>query len=141
MGDQVVQLPDWQLYIFRLAREILQEQSPSKLLQARDMMYELLSNCIPGDVIINTLTDELMKVFDCAVFATQLLAYIIKIMIIIWCVGAGRHTEARACALGGVLRAPHGQGLEGDLPPGGLRRQVHGHLQKVAHLVLWLNFC
>ena len=62
MADQVVQLPDWELYIFRLAREILEEQSPSKLLQAREMMYELLSNCIPGDVIIKTLTNELMKV-------------------------------------------------------------------------------
>lgn len=33
MPDQVVQLPDWELYIMRLAREILAEQSPSKLLQ------------------------------------------------------------------------------------------------------------
>ena len=41
-------LPDWELFICRLARDILQEQSPSKLVAARDMLYELLSNCIPG---------------------------------------------------------------------------------------------
>ena len=62
--DMAVQLPDWELYIAALAREILQEQSPSKLLQARDMMYDLLVNCIPADVILSTLTRELMKSLD-----------------------------------------------------------------------------
>lgn len=64
MPDQIVQLPDWELYIARLAREILQEQSPSKLLHAREMMYELLTNCIPPDVIMSTLVRELMKSLD-----------------------------------------------------------------------------
>ena len=62
--DQAVHLPDWELFICRIAREILQEQSPNKLLQVRDMLYELLSNCIPADVIIKTLTRELMKSLD-----------------------------------------------------------------------------
>jgi replication factor C subunit 3/5 len=57
-------LPDWELYICRLAREILQEQSPARLLQARDMLYELLTNCIPADVIIRTLLRELCKSLD-----------------------------------------------------------------------------
>ena len=52
------------MYIIRLAREILSDQSPSKLLQARDMMYELLTNCIPASVIMETLTRELMKAMD-----------------------------------------------------------------------------
>lgn len=64
MSDQVVQLPDWELYISKLAREILQEQSPSKLIAARDMMYELLTNCIPSDVIMGTLVRELMRALD-----------------------------------------------------------------------------
>lgn len=59
-----VALPDWQMYIARLAREILAEQTPSKLLAARDMLYELLTNCIPADVILVTLTNELMKSMD-----------------------------------------------------------------------------
>ena len=60
----VVQLPDWELYINRLSREILQEQTPSKLLHAREMMYELLTNCIPADVIMTTLVKELCKALD-----------------------------------------------------------------------------
>lgn len=64
MPDQVVQLPDWELYIQKMAREVLAEQSPAKLLAARDMLYELLTNCIPADVIIQTLSRELMKGLD-----------------------------------------------------------------------------
>lgn len=59
-----IQLPDWESYIAKLARDILQEQTPSKLLQARDMLYELLTNCIPADVIMATLSRELMKALD-----------------------------------------------------------------------------
>jgi replication factor C subunit 3/5 len=59
--DQLVQLPDWELYIAKLARDILEEQSPSQLLKSRDMMYELLTNCIPADVILSTMTRELCK--------------------------------------------------------------------------------
>lgn len=47
-----------------MAREILQEQSPAKLLQVREMLYELLTNCIPVDVIFQSLTKELMKTMD-----------------------------------------------------------------------------
>mmetsp|Transcript_10606 Transcript_10606/g.10680 ORF Transcript_10606/g.10680 Transcript_10606/m.10680 type:complete len:357 (+) Transcript_10606:60-1130(+) len=62
--DTPVHLPDWEVYIMRIAREILQEQSPSKLLLVRDMFYELLTNCIPADVMITTLTRELLKALD-----------------------------------------------------------------------------
>lgn len=64
MPDQPIQLPDWELFIVRMAREIMQEQSPAKLLAARDMLYELLTNCIPAEIIIQTLTRELMKGLD-----------------------------------------------------------------------------
>jgi replication factor C subunit 3/5 len=57
-------LPDWQIFISRLAKEILQEQSPSKLLQAREMFYSLLTNCIPAEIILQTLVRELMKALD-----------------------------------------------------------------------------
>jgi len=59
-----VPLPDWELYVGRIAREILTEQSPSKLIHVRDMLYELLTNCIPSDIIIQTLTRELVKSID-----------------------------------------------------------------------------
>ncbi len=64
LATQPVQLPDWELYITKLAREIMAEQSPSKLLQAREMLYDLLTNCIPADVIMQTLVNELMKALD-----------------------------------------------------------------------------
>lgn len=63
-AGQVVPLPDWELYICKIARDILQEQSPSKVLAVRDMLYELLTNCIPADVIMTTLSRELMKALD-----------------------------------------------------------------------------
>ena len=64
MPDQPVQLPDWELYITKMSREIMAEQSPAKLLVIRDMMYELLTNCIPADVILQTLSRDLMKGLD-----------------------------------------------------------------------------
>jgi replication factor C subunit 3/5 len=63
-ASQVIPLPDWELFVCKIAREMLQEQSPSKLLQIREMMYELLTNCIPADVIMSTLSRELMKSLD-----------------------------------------------------------------------------
>lgn len=50
--QQALQMPDWELYIGALAKEVTAEQSPQKLLKAREMLYELLTNCIPADVII-----------------------------------------------------------------------------------------
>ncbi len=62
--DLNIVLPDWEMFIMAMAREILQDQSPMKLLQVRDMLYELLTNCIPADVILTTLTKEIMKSLD-----------------------------------------------------------------------------
>ena len=62
--DQALQMPDWELYISQLAKEIIQEQSPQKLLRAREMLYDLLTNCIPSDVIMKVLVKELNKSVD-----------------------------------------------------------------------------
>jgi len=64
--DPGMQVPrcDWEEYIVKLASEITAEQSPQKLLMAREMMYELLTNCIPAPVILRTLATELMKNTD-----------------------------------------------------------------------------
>ena len=62
--DYQVQLPDWELYIYRITKEMLQEQSPAKIMTIRDMFYELLTNCIPADVIIKTMVQELCKSLD-----------------------------------------------------------------------------
>ena len=53
--------------------------------------------------------------------------------------GIGRHLETRGCVLGCLLRASTSPRLERHIPLGGIRRQVHGHLQEVARVVLLLN--
>lgn len=63
-SGQPAPLPDWQVYISKLAREILAEQTPSKLLQAREMLYALLTNCIPADIILSMLTNDLLQSLD-----------------------------------------------------------------------------
>jgi len=55
---------DWELYITRLAAEVTQEQSPQRLMAAREKLYELLINCIPASVILKTLALELLKNLD-----------------------------------------------------------------------------
>lgn len=59
-----IQKTDWEMYIAQLASDITKEQSPQRLLAAREKLYELLINCIPPDVIIKTLAMELMKNLD-----------------------------------------------------------------------------
>lgn len=55
---------DWEVYIATLAAEITREQSPQRLLAARERLYELLINCIPARVILRTLALELCKNVD-----------------------------------------------------------------------------
>eukprot|EP00968_Pinguiococcus_pyrenoidosus_P021209 scaffold2722_cov233-Pinguiococcus_pyrenoidosus.AAC.4 len=62
--DQAVTPLDWEAHIAILAKELSREQTPAKLLRARQMLYELLTNCIPGDVILDKLTQELLKNLD-----------------------------------------------------------------------------
>jgi replication factor C subunit 3/5 len=62
--DQAVQKTDWELYITNLAADITKEQSPQKLMAAREKLYELLVNCIPASVILKTLAMELTKNLD-----------------------------------------------------------------------------
>ncbi|CAM9227668.1 unnamed protein product [Heterosigma akashiwo] len=62
--DQEVAYMDWEIYISNLARDITSEQSPQRLLAVRGKLYNLLANCIPADVILETLTRELMKTLD-----------------------------------------------------------------------------
>ncbi len=63
-ADSPIQLPDWEIFISKIAREIMSEQSPTKLSQVRDMLYELLTNCIPSETILTTLVRELTKNTD-----------------------------------------------------------------------------
>ncbi|CAH0513809.1 unnamed protein product [Peronospora belbahrii] len=64
VADQQIQLPAWEEYICSLAKVVLQEQSPAGLLKAREMIYELMSNCVPSEVILKVLCCELMSRLD-----------------------------------------------------------------------------
>ena len=55
---------DWELYIQEIAQDILSEQSPKRLYLVRGKLYELLINCIPPDIIMQCLLNELMRKLD-----------------------------------------------------------------------------
>jgi replication factor C subunit 3/5 len=63
-ADQPVIKTDWEIYIAQLALDITREQSPQRLLAAREKLYELLVNCIPATVLLKTLLQELVKNLD-----------------------------------------------------------------------------
>ncbi|KAJ3039923.1 Subunit of heteropentameric Replication factor C (RF-C) [Rhizophlyctis rosea] len=55
---------DWEVFIRELAVYILTEQTPGRLAQVRTKLYDLLTHCIPPDVILKTLTFELLQRID-----------------------------------------------------------------------------
>lgn len=57
---------DWQLFITQLADDMLHEQSPQALLRCRTKFYELLTNCIPPEVIVKELALVLLAKTDVA---------------------------------------------------------------------------
>jgi replication factor C subunit 3/5 len=59
VANMPVQTTDWELYIKQLAVEITREQSPQRLMAAREKLYELLVNCIPATVILKTLSKDI----------------------------------------------------------------------------------
>jgi len=59
-----LQQGDWERFIAEIAKEILEEQSPKRLLLIRGKMYDLLTHCIPAELIIKKLTLELLKKLD-----------------------------------------------------------------------------
>ncbi|XP_063413988.1 replication factor C subunit 3-like [Mytilus trossulus] len=63
-ADQEVTEPDWELYLKETAQLIAQQQSPKRLLEVRGRLYELLTHCIPPDVIIKGLLQELISNCD-----------------------------------------------------------------------------
>eukprot|EP00055_Hartaetosiga_balthica_P015969 m.98380 g.98380 ORF g.98380 m.98380 type:complete len:355 (+) comp9009_c0_seq1:108-1172(+) len=59
-----IQLPDWEIFLKDTASAIVREQSASQLLEVRKRLYELLSHCIPADIIMKGLTKELITNCD-----------------------------------------------------------------------------
>eukprot|EP00039_Didymoeca_costata_P020132 m.340181 g.340181 ORF g.340181 m.340181 type:complete len:354 (-) comp19169_c0_seq1:154-1215(-) len=63
-ADQEVPLCDWELYIQETANIALKDQSPAKLLEVRGRLYELLTHCIPPEVVLKELARELIESLD-----------------------------------------------------------------------------
>ena len=63
-ASQTVQVADWERFIASIGEDILREQAPSQLLKVRAKLYELLTNCIPSDVILKELTKHIMRKCD-----------------------------------------------------------------------------
>jgi hypothetical protein len=49
---QEVEIADWEKFVGIIAGNILEEQTPQKLLSIRGQVYELLAACIPPDMIM-----------------------------------------------------------------------------------------
>jgi len=61
---QKIQRAEWEIFISTMATEILSNQTPQRLAEIRTKLYELLSHCIPAEVIITQLTLELLPKLD-----------------------------------------------------------------------------
>jgi replication factor C subunit 3/5 len=61
--------PDWEALIGQVAKEIIEEHSPARILQVRAKLYDLLTHCIPPTTILKTLTFKLIPQVDDALKA------------------------------------------------------------------------
>jgi len=75
--DQVIQDADWEVFLKQTGAAIIEQQTPKRLLEVRSRFYELLTHCIPPDVIFKGLLKELIKNCDGTLKSevTQLAAY------------------------------------------------------------------
>jgi len=54
-------LPDWEIFIVKIAGLMIAEQSPQQLLAIRTKFYELLVHCIPPEMIMKKLALALIE--------------------------------------------------------------------------------
>ncbi|KAF3665686.1 replication factor C subunit 3 isoform X1 [Capsicum chacoense] len=63
-NNQAIPPMDWEQYVSEIASDIMKEQSPKRLFEVRGKLYELLTNCIPPEIILKRLLFELLKKLD-----------------------------------------------------------------------------
>ncbi|CAB3406972.1 unnamed protein product [Caenorhabditis bovis] len=63
-SDSKVVMPEWEQYLQETAKMILQKQSNDMILKVRERIYEILSRCMPPNLIFNKLLDFLLP--NCA---------------------------------------------------------------------------
>ncbi|MBN3314038.1 RFC3 factor, partial [Atractosteus spatula] len=62
--DQEIPETDWEVYLRETANAIVSLQSPQRLFEVRARLYELLTHCIPPEIIIKGLVSELLSNCD-----------------------------------------------------------------------------
>ncbi|XP_061660043.1 replication factor C subunit 3 [Syngnathoides biaculeatus] len=62
--NQDVTETDWELFLRETANAIVTQQTPQRLFEVRGRLYELLTHCIPADVIMKGLVRELLNNCD-----------------------------------------------------------------------------
>ncbi|RXN04297.1 replication factor C subunit 3 [Labeo rohita] len=62
--DQDIPETDWEVFLRETANAIVSQQSPQRLLEVRGQLYELLTHCIPPEVIMKGLVTELLSNCD-----------------------------------------------------------------------------
>ena len=60
----MIQITDWEHFVSKIANDIVGEQTPKRLYEIRQSLYELIVNCIPSDIILKQLVHELAKKLD-----------------------------------------------------------------------------
>ncbi|GAA95682.1 uncharacterized protein L969DRAFT_92808 [Mixia osmundae IAM 14324] len=62
--SKIVPMPDWEEYCGKVTSTILTSQTPQQLLAVRQMLYELLVHCITPQLILSTITRNLVERAD-----------------------------------------------------------------------------
>lgn len=55
---------DWEALIVQIAKEVMEERTPARVLQVRAKFYDLLTHCIPPTTIIKKLAFSLIPLVD-----------------------------------------------------------------------------
>uniref|UniRef100_A0A8C0HEV0 Replication factor C subunit 3 n=1 Tax=Chelonoidis abingdonii TaxID=106734 RepID=A0A8C0HEV0_CHEAB len=63
-SDQDIPETDWEVYLRETANAIVSQQTPQRLLEVRGRLYELLTHCIPPEIIMKGLLSELLNNCD-----------------------------------------------------------------------------
>ncbi|KAK4530810.1 hypothetical protein CCYA_CCYA05G1667 [Cyanidiococcus yangmingshanensis] len=59
-GSMVIE-PDWRSLCHEIVDQIRKEQTPSSLLQVRGKFYDLLTHCVPSDIVFFTVLQRLLE--------------------------------------------------------------------------------
>lgn len=68
----IIPPPDWEALIDQIAKEIVEERSPARILQVRAKLYDLLTHCIPATTILKVSMRICPQISSCDILLTNL---------------------------------------------------------------------